>query len=72
MRLYYRENSSNIINEKEDEDLKRCAICLEDFEREEVVVTPCNHMFHEECIIPWVNGNDQCPVCRSAIREGRK
>ncbi|KAJ9686068.1 hypothetical protein PVL29_015110 [Vitis rotundifolia] len=62
MRLYYRENPKNYI--KEDEGRERCAICLEDFEIEEVLVTPCNHMFHEECIVPWVKSNDQCPVCR--------
>ena len=65
MRLYYRENPKNYINEQ-NEGRERCAICLEDFEIEEVLVTPCNHIFHEECIIPWVKSHDQCPVCRFA------
>lgn len=36
-------------NEMEnDENSKRCAVCLEDFEpRQEVMLTPCRHMFHE-------------------------
>ncbi|KAK6919685.1 Zinc finger, RING-type [Dillenia turbinata] len=65
--LYYRDIKP-ISKEKEamDEDGKRCAVCLEDFEaREEVMLTPCNHMFHEDCIVPWVKSHGQCPVCRA-------
>lgn len=70
--LYYREkNVKNSSSEKEketDEDGKNCAICLEEFEpRQIVMLTPCNHMFHEECIVPWVKSHGQCPVCRFAI-----
>ncbi|KAK2965346.1 hypothetical protein RJ640_013809 [Escallonia rubra] len=65
--------SSKSFNEKGkeiDEDDKRCAICLDDFEpRQLVVLTPCRHMFHEDCIVPWVKSNGKCPVCRSAIYE---
>lgn len=51
-------------------DGDKCAICLEEFEpREEVTVTPCSHMFHDECITPWVRSNGQCPVCRSIFYE---
>ncbi|KAK6241883.1 zinc finger protein [Theobroma cacao] len=72
--MYYRDqNRSNLYNEKErekDEDGKRCAICLEDFEpREQVMLTPCDHMFHEECIVPWVKSHGQCPVCRFVLSE---
>ncbi|KAL1363183.1 hypothetical protein HN51_011385 [Arachis hypogaea] len=74
--LYYRgdnNNGSNGVREREkdkDEEGKSCAVCLEDFEaKEEVMVTPCNHMFHEECIVPWVTSKGQCPVCRFVIIE---
>ncbi|XP_015881303.2 uncharacterized protein LOC107417220 isoform X1 [Ziziphus jujuba] len=66
--LYYRDIP---VNEKEingQEEGKRCAICLEDFEpKQEVMLTPCNHIFHEECIVPWVTSNPQCPVCRFGL-----
>lgn len=69
--LYYRDNARNSSTEKNkegDEDDKNCAICLEDFEpRQVVMLTPCSHMFHEECIVPWVKCHGQCPVCRFAI-----
>lgn len=69
--LYYRDNAKNSSIDKtkeKDEDEKNCAICLEDFEpRQMVTLTPCSHMFHEECIVPWVINHGQCPVCRFAL-----
>jgi hypothetical protein len=54
------------------EEEKACTICLETFlAGEQVVVTPCNHMFHQGCITPWVKGHGTCPVCRSALCERR-
>ncbi|KAG8364747.1 hypothetical protein BUALT_Bualt18G0030800 [Buddleja alternifolia] len=63
-------SSSSSVNKKydDDDDGKRCAVCLDDFVTKEfVTVTPCNHMFHEECIVPWVKTNRKCPVCRFLI-----
>lgn len=73
--LYYREQARNgastatrIGQDDEDDGGKSCTICLEDFEpKEEVRVTPCNHMFHEDCIVPWLKSHGQCPVCRSML-----
>ncbi|XP_061368852.1 uncharacterized protein LOC133311773 isoform X1 [Gastrolobium bilobum] len=71
--LYYRDNAVDDLKERlkeKDEDGKRCAICLDDFKpKEEVMVTPCNHMFHEDCIVPWLTSKGQCPVCRFVIYE---
>lgn len=68
--LYYR---GTVTNEKEianNENGKRCAICLEDFEpKQEAMLPPCNHMFHEECIVPWVKSNGRCPVCRFVMSD---
>ncbi|XP_076904242.1 uncharacterized protein LOC143559604 [Bidens hawaiensis] len=66
---FYRQNDATKPyeedNNDDDDDDKRCVICLEVFEPKEVVmVTPCNHMFHEDCIFPWVKSNGKCPVCR--------
>uniref|UniRef100_I1QN46 RING-type E3 ubiquitin transferase n=1 Tax=Oryza glaberrima TaxID=4538 RepID=I1QN46_ORYGL len=52
------------------EEEKACTICLETFlAGEQVVATPCNHIFHQECITPWVKGHGNCPVCRFALCE---
>ena len=23
----------------------------------------CGHMFHKECITPWIKNNKKCPIC---------
>lgn len=54
------------------EEEKACTVCLETFlPGEQVVVTPCNHMFHEGCITPWMKEHGNCPVCRFALCERR-
>ncbi|XP_073225962.1 uncharacterized protein [Cicer arietinum] len=74
--LYYRGNAANDLKdrvEEKNEDGMRCAICLENFEAtEEVMITPCNHMFHEDCLVTWLTSKGQCPVCRFVIFEGVK
>lgn len=78
--LYFRGLNNNMNNtttnkmdKDKDEDSKRCSICLEDFVAKEMVtVTPCRHMFHEDCIVPWVKNHGSCPVCRFAICERMK
>ncbi|KAI8558439.1 hypothetical protein RHMOL_Rhmol04G0093600 [Rhododendron molle] len=72
LNLYYRDDARNILNSKDkkedDNNYYRCAICLEDFEpRQEVMVTPCSHVFHGEWILPWVKSSSRCPVCQFAI-----
>ncbi|KAG8056485.1 hypothetical protein GUJ93_ZPchr0002g25757 [Zizania palustris] len=52
------------------EEEKACTICLETFlPGEQVVATPCNHIFHQGCISPWVKGHGNCPMCRFSLCE---
>ncbi|CAH9126932.1 unnamed protein product [Cuscuta epithymum] len=68
----YNPAARTAIPKERDENWKRCSVCLEDFEpREEVTLTPCRHMFHEDCIVPWVTKEGSCPVCRFAVIERR-
>lgn len=30
-------------------------------------LSPCLHMFHNECLKPWVERANSCPVCRSSF-----
>lgn len=32
-----------------------------------VIVTPCHHIFHLDCLEGWMNQKLQCPVCRTAL-----
>lgn len=47
---------------------KDCSICMDDFKLgEEVVRVPCGHIFHPDCLIPWLEVNGSCPVCRFSL-----
>jgi hypothetical protein len=62
-----------------NDDNNTCSICLEELKEGDIVIKlPCNgkpHHFHsnktEECdgIIPWLKGNNTCPVCRCEFPE---
>lgn len=45
-----------------------CVICFEKPGKErEVMCTPCSHMFHEDCIVKWLEHDNSCPICRQDI-----
>jgi len=52
---------------------RSCSICMDTF-RHGAVVTglPCEHMFHVECLVEWVQRSAQCPNCRTPIRPNSK
>ena len=47
------------------EELVACAVCKDKFSMEEKVrKLPCAHYYHDDCILPWLNIRNTCPVCR--------
>ncbi len=45
-----------------------CTVCHDAFEAEtKVVELACSHCFHEDCIMPWLETHNTCPVCRSKL-----
>ena len=46
-----------------------CVICLESLNNsEELVTLNCEHIFHKDCLEPWLNNNNRnCPLCRTDI-----
>lgn len=46
-----------------------CTICQEKYRRnEEGSKLQCGHLFHKECLEPWVRMHSTCPVCRRELR----
>ncbi|KAK7479991.1 hypothetical protein BaRGS_00028724 [Batillaria attramentaria] len=46
----------------------QCSICMEDFTlEEEAKRLPCEHHYHKDCIIRWLEMHGTCPVCRKDL-----
>ncbi|XP_069137312.1 E3 ubiquitin-protein ligase RNF115-like isoform X2 [Argopecten irradians] len=56
------------ITEKQVSETIQCSICMEDLKlNEEVKKLPCDHHYHRECIVPWLEMHGTCPVCRKDL-----
>eukprot|EP01080_Neovahlkampfia_damariscottae_P009577 gene9577-1780_t len=56
------------IDEEHILDDASCPICIEAFEiSTKALVLPCNHLFHEKCLIEWLQKRATCPLCRTEI-----
>ncbi|KAJ1257484.1 hypothetical protein BS78_10G000300 [Paspalum vaginatum] len=43
----------------------QCAVCMDDFQLGAAAKQlPCKHVFHKDCILPWLDLHSSCPVCR--------
>uniref|UniRef100_A0A0N5A1L8 RING-type E3 ubiquitin transferase n=1 Tax=Parastrongyloides trichosuri TaxID=131310 RepID=A0A0N5A1L8_PARTI len=56
-------SEEQIINESQ------CTVCMDIFiDKDSVYKLACNHIFHKQCLTPWVQTHRSCPVCRQEIK----
>lgn len=48
-------------------EFQECPICYEAWTDECVIIDPCSHVFHRNCLERWLEASGQCPYCRAVI-----
>ena len=56
-------------NENEEEEEEQCAVCRMEFDDGDVVqcLPACGHVYHPDCLAPWLAENKNCPICKTEI-----
>jgi hypothetical protein len=45
-----------------------CTICIDEIKKgDEVLVLPCKHWYHGQCVTLWLKEHNTCPICRMPI-----
>lgn len=49
-------------------DKLQCTVCKQEFTfNESVKQLKCQHIYHENCIRPWLELHNTCPICRETL-----
>ncbi|XXQ35886.1 RING-type domain-containing protein [Plasmodiophora brassicae] len=48
----------------------QCVVCLDDYSSsDDLLVLPCGHHFHNNCIRTWFTNHEQCPLCNRRVNQ---
>ncbi|CAH8390851.1 unnamed protein product [Eruca vesicaria subsp. sativa] len=51
--------------------INQCVVCMDEFENGVGVNgMPCRHVYNHDCLIPWLQMHNSCPVCRHELPTG--
>uniref|UniRef100_A0A0K0FUJ8 RING-type E3 ubiquitin transferase n=1 Tax=Strongyloides venezuelensis TaxID=75913 RepID=A0A0K0FUJ8_STRVS len=57
------------VTEEQEKNESQCTVCMDTFVKKELVYKlACKHIFHKQCLNPWVQSHRSCPVCRQEIK----
>jgi len=56
-------------NRRQQVTCEECAVCFESFIRDDKVqqLPICGHVFHPQCLEPWLKQRGSCPSCRRPV-----
>lgn len=61
-------SNHNYLQTKSWDQDPECLICRCDISQEErYMVTPCQHIFHQACLLQWFQHKLECPTCRGHV-----
>lgn len=50
---------------KKELESPTCTVCCDKIELgKKGMFMPCGHIYHPDCLNPWLEVNNSCPVCR--------
>ena len=57
-----------IFNSNMNYELRNCTICLENFREGDILKRlGCLHIFHKDCIVPWLKEKNLCPIDKHQV-----
>ncbi|KAM0944071.1 putative transcription factor C2H2 family [Dioscorea sansibarensis] len=69
--------TSLVMLKRRDSRVDVCAVCLDEVEmrssaqriykKKEIMKLPCSHIYHSDCLLPWLANNSHCPCCRTIV-----
>ncbi|KAH7666184.1 Zinc finger RING/FYVE/PHD-type protein [Dioscorea alata] len=71
-------STSLVMLKRRDSRVNVCAVCLDEVEmmrssvqriykKKEIMKLPCSHIYHSDCLLPWLANNSHCPCCRTIV-----
>ncbi|KAL2942181.1 RING-H2 finger protein ATL32 [Bienertia sinuspersici] len=63
---------SEVAVDRTQSDPLECTVCFSPFEPHEKLrlLPKCNHVFHVDCLDPWLMDHSTCPLCRVDLLPG--